>query len=398
MAKLHGAAVYLLTQWKYSPTALYASAFCMAAIMSMLMVALPWRIIALGGNALAVGASGGLLMGVYVFSCILIRPHLDRLGVKRLVMASCFLTAGNCALLTVAPTVSAVLCVVCLQAIVTGAFWSPLIGWLSGVHEGKALNHRLGRFSFFWATGSIVGSSLGGPLLNLYQWLPFLLGGVLALFVFVLAAMVHQKKALETHEENAKVDPPKHLVTFRWMTRVGLVVSFVGLGLLRTPLASLLKEMLPTEQEGSDMHSIIMGLSSGMLMVCFYVLGKTQRWHFRLGLLLGMQLVGVALLACIGWVPSVWGVGLCAVLTMTATSFIYSSHVFYTLSGGAGRAAGMALHEIVLAIGFAFGSFGGGVVGQWIGIRWAYYMGAAVWLTGIAVQIAIYLRKKASTS
>lgn len=395
MAKLRGAAVYLLTQWKYSPVALYACAFCMAVIISMQMVVLPWRIIALGGKELAVGASGGLLMGVYIISCVLIRPHLDRIGVKRLVVISSFLTAVNCFLLSIAPTVTAVLLLVSVQAIVTGAFWSPLTGWISGIHEGKALNQRLARFSFGWSAGNIAGPLLGGPLLNTAQWLPFVVLGGLAAFLFLLAGVIHQERAVaatDNHAATAAISP--HLPSFRWMSRIAMIVSCIGLGMLRTPLASLCKELTPTIQAGTDMNSLVMGLSGGMQVVSFFLLGRTEKWHYRLWCLIGVQLLGAVLLAGVGWSDSIWIVGICAIAAMIATSYTYSSHVYYTLSGGAERSSGMALHEIMLSIGFTVGSFGGGFVGEWLNLRWAYQMAAAIWVTGMIVQLAIYMRWK----
>lgn len=394
MAKLRGAAVYLFTQWKYSPVALYACAFCMAVTVSILTVALPWRIIALGGKKIAVGASGGLLMGVYIVSCVLIRPHLGRLGVKRLVIVSTFLTGVVCALLAVASSVTLILVLVSLQAVVAGAFWSPLVGWLSGAHEGKNLNHRLGRFNFSWSVGNILGLSLGGPLLNIHYQLPFLVDCILCLFLCVLAAVVHQERRVTNNEDSIQEPYTPELISFRWISRIGLVVGSIALGLMRAPLASLFEELTSTVRQGADINSLVLGLSGGMQMISFILMGRTERWHYHLGWLLGVQLLGVLLLVCVGWTGSVWIVGFCAVTVMIATSFLYSSHVFYTLSGGIERSAGMAVHEIMLATGMTIGAFGGGCIGQWLNLQWAYRMGAAVWLIGMIVQLAIYVRKK----
>ncbi|MBN1554061.1 MAG: MFS transporter [Phycisphaerae bacterium] len=394
MPKLRGAAVYLFTQWKYSPAALYACTFCMAAAVSMLGAAWPWRIMALGGDKIAVGASGGILMGVYIFSCILIRPHMDRLGVKRLVIASTFLIAVNCVLLAVATTVTMILTVISFHAVIMGAFWSPLMGWLSGDQEGKHLNRRLGRFNFSWAVGNIVGASLGGPFVNIRPWLPFLTACAVCLFLCVLAAVVHQKPHVPVPEERTKEPYTDQLIPYRWMSRVALLVSCIALGLLRAPLASLFEELTASISKGADVNSLVLGFSGGMQMFTFFLLGKSERWHYHLGWLLGIQILGVILLAGVGLAGSVWPAGFCAAAAMISTSYLYSSHVYYTLSGGMERSAGMALHEIVLAIGITIGSFGGGLVGQWYGLRWAYTMSAAVWAAGLLMQIGMYLRWK----
>lgn len=402
MVRWRTTAVSLLLQWKDSPAALYAASLGMAAVMAILMVVLPWRIMALGGREIAVGASGGLLMGVYILSCLLIRPHLDRIGVKRLVVASSALTAGNGLLLATASTVPAVLGLVCLQALVLGAFWSPLTGWLSGTHEGGELSRRLTQFSFFWAAGNILGASAGGPLLNADWRLPFLVISAAAAGIGLLAALAHQDRAvvaIENHAQDRSAENAFPLLpAFRRAARLGLLCSCLGMGLLRGPLASLLEQMTTTARQGAEMTSLILGLSGGVQMLCFFLLGRTEKWHYRASLLLGVQVFGAAMLIGVAAAQQVSVAGFCAAATMIATSYLYSSHVYYTLSGGMGRAAGMALHEIVLSIGFTIGSMGGGLIGHLWNIRWSFALGAVVWTAGIVGQAAISLRRRNSFS
>ena len=77
---------------------------------------------------------------------------------------------------------------------------------------------------------------------------------------------------------------------------------------------------------------------------------------------------------------------------MPILSFIYSSHLFYCVSGGRQRERNAAIHEIVLATGSAVGSFGGGVLGQVYGIRTVYGIIAGVIAAALFLQVGLFAR------
>jgi MFS family permease len=79
----------------------------------------------------------------------------------------------------------------------------------------------------------------------------------------------------------------------------------------------------------------------------------------------------------------------CVLVGTVALSFGYFSHLFYAVTGSKHRQKGAATHEIILSVGLATGSFGGGALGQWCGIRPVFFVIAGVMVGAIVVQGAI---------
>ena len=69
----------------------------------------------------------------------------------------------------------------------------------------------------------------------------------------------------------------------------------------------------------------------------------------------------------------------------SSRSFIHRTCLL--VSGGRQRERNAAIHEIVLAAGFAVGSFGGGVLGQVYGVRTVYGIVAGVIAAALFLQV-----------
>ena len=57
---------------------LYLAAFLFSVQDSGVLLAVPWRVMGLGGQVLAVGMAGALSLGMYTVSCFLIRSVAGR--------------------------------------------------------------------------------------------------------------------------------------------------------------------------------------------------------------------------------------------------------------------------------------------------------------------------------
>ena len=163
----------IVLRWRRSAAALFAAAALFSLSGAMVMTAVPWRIMALGGSESAVGLAGGLMMGVYAVGCVFLGPFADRIGPKRLIMVATGGITLTTAGMTQAESVGAVLALVAANAVLTSMFWPPVMGWLSAGHEAASLNRRLGRFNFCWSSGLIAGNLLGGVLFRFRPWSPF---------------------------------------------------------------------------------------------------------------------------------------------------------------------------------------------------------------------------------
>ncbi len=378
----------LRRRWRLRPGGLYLAAFLQSFMVTGTLVAGPWKVQALGGSDLAVGAVGGLLLGVYVSVCVLIKTILDRFPVKRLVMSAQLLTIACNVAMGLSGSVGMLLLAIAVQGMVLGGFWPPLTSWLSTGHEGKSLNRRLGMFNLGWSTGGILGWFGGGWLFDQHMNLPFFITAGMTLLGLVITAGIRGRRTQASPSQEARptTTPHPRLEVYRRMARVALVSSYLAMG-LRVPLASLIRQI------GMDasVHGGIVAAGNLLMTLLFILLGRWAGWHYRMGLFWLAQAFGAVVTGAICLAHSAWSVGVLTALSSVTITVCYTSHLYYAMSGGRRRAGVMALHESLLAAGIVIGSFGGGALGGLIGIRWAFPVMGGLMLLGLAIELLLYL-------
>jgi len=385
----------ILLRWRRSAAALYVAALLFSLQGGVVMTAVPWRVMALGGGESAVGLAGGLQMGIYAVGCIFLGPFADRIGPKRLVMLG---TAGmtfTTAAMTQAGSVRALLWLVAINAGLTTMFWPPVMGWLSTGHEKASLNRRLGIFNLCWSSGLIVGNFLGGLFFNIQQSLPFAVGSGVTLMAFISAASARRQRSgpVVASEDPSEPVAAGRLPLFRLMARIALFAGWIVLGALRYPFAAFLKQDLAA---GADVHGAIGAGLSFALMTGFVLLGRTHRWHYRYSLFWGSQVLTVLMVALIFICRTAWQAAGLSVVAALAMSVLYASDLFYGVSGGRRRAGSMAIHEVLLATGFVVGSLGGGLLAESLGPRYVFPAAAGLVLLGFLLQVGLWALKKRS--
>jgi predicted MFS family arabinose efflux permease len=75
-------------------------------------------------------------------------------------------------------------------------------------------------------------------------------------------------------------------------------------------------------------------------------------------------------------------------------SFVYASHQFYYVLGKVKRSGSMAVHEILIAIGYAGGSIVGGYLAEYLSRYWPYWFGFTAVMIALAVQALIFASHK----
>jgi len=378
--------------WRTSPLGLYVASFLFAFQDSAAMLALPWRIMNLGGQTVAIGLVGALSLSLYMVSCFLIGSATDRIGVKRAVLFGLVLTCASLLLIPLIPSLVILFVLIACKGIVMSAFWPPIMGWISTGADGGGLNKRISIFNFSWAAGSIIGCYLGGTLFKITQWLPFVTAAGATSLAFMAIANV-QARPKTHHADPANSDQPPEplrLIMFRWIWRVGFLAAWIALGALRFPIAALIKDM----NRGPDVHAILSAAMNIVFMCGFFLLGRSLLWHYKFRFVLLAEAILIATLVGVGLSRTPTELMICVLIGTPAFAFAYFSHLFYAVTGSHHRQSGAATHEIILSVGISIGSFGGGSLGQWCGIRQVYFASAAVIAAAILVQaVILYLAR-----
>lgn len=368
-----------------------------------LFVALPFFTGAMGGGPDDVGLVGALYTGGYVAAMLAGRRLLDRLHPRTIAVIGSAVLCAATLILSTCDTLAGLWITVTAYGLATSWHWPPVMGMLSTGAEGPALNRRLGRFNAAWSGGLIAGPMLGGWLFDRGAAIPFLVAAVIHALCAVLVVTVRfaqgsaspaPNPAFSDPSPSAISDPPllpadPRTPVYRRMARVALVCSYLVVGLLRYQLPGLAESELKITATG---FGPIGTLFSAAQSAGFILLGLTHGWHFRRRWMWGAQLgLGLSLLP-IFVVQSAAGLMACSVLAGLGVSFLYASHLYYGVSGGARRTRLMAVHETLLSVGFLIGSYAGGFVADAMGRRWPYVFCGAVVILGAGVELVIYRR------
>ena len=357
---------------------LYLAAFLMSSSGGVYVVALPFVIIHLGGTDKHLGIASALTSIVYIITCILIGPVIDRTGPKRYSKIG---TAGL-ALCTAAIAfvvllfdlgyksfnhVNAVLIIAMLSGPFLAIFWPPVMGWISIGHEGKLLNQRLGFFNMSWTVGFCASPYIGGLLTEINYVLPIVTAALLVALTFLAVAFTKKPKTDLSHHSNIpllekpKKQPNPLLPKFRLIVRIAMIPVFVCMGLAKTQVALLFNQPLGFSESQFGIFMTLLWLTSCIL---FIALGKTHAWHFKPGLLITAQLLVMLSMLMIIKSSSIWAFSLIALILGTSHAFIYVSHQYYSVSESVNRSGAMAIHEILLSVGYTIGFLGGGYLAE----------------------------------
>jgi DHA1 family multidrug resistance protein-like MFS transporter/DHA1 family quinolone resistance protein-like MFS transporter len=328
-------------------------------------------------------------MGCYLVALLLIGRRWDSLGPKRMAIIACAVITASNILTALAGSVWMVLALVGVNGTVTVLLWPPMMSWASSGLSGKKLNWQMAVYNFSWSSGMILGSWIGGVLWEKLATGVFYVAAAATLISLGITSLSRRKYQPGADVPPLEVADPSlpMMDLFRRMAQIALLVSWFAMGAIRFPVANLIKSM----SLGSDVHGAANACINLTLMSAMLLLGRTSRWHCRLGPFIGLQLLLAVMLTSIGF--SMGAVSLCAFCGIAALGVAigYTSHMFYSLSSGRNRMASMRTHEVILSLGFVVGSLGGGQLVHYLGPRNFYPVAGAVVALAVGLEIAIYM-------
>jgi MFS family permease len=138
---------------------------------------------------------------------------------------------------------------------------------------------------------------------------------------------------------------------------------------------------------------LLIGFLGFALFSSFFLLRRTDRWHFRRAFLFGAQALGLVgiLLIIVSSQPALFAsafamIGLCCSVT-------YYSSLYYAVHLLKKKGKGSGLHESILGGGAVLGPILGGVAAQFAGLRAPYVLCIIVLVLAFGVEIMLLRRR-----
>jgi MFS family permease len=364
--------------------------------------ALPFIIVRLGGSDGDVGLTFGIYTGTYLACCLLGRVVLGGVDPKWLVkigLGACVVPVG--------------LVVVIMMLAGSGLAWRPLLmvklagvlfgmvqslvwpftfSWISSGYKGSALSRRLGYSMGSMAAGGLISPAVTGLVIERNDVLAMVMCAGSFVICSLCAWFTPGPRGGDTGvvngDEIIEVEPTHdRLVSFLWISRIGLLSGVICSILVRVQLPLLLTLELGFRKY--QFGFLITAMACATLLV-HLVNRRVSAWHYRRGVFVLLSASFPASMIIILYSDELWAFMVAAILTGFGFAFLFSSHLFYGTEGSRSRSARMSVHEIIMGLGMVAGSVGGGYLGEYIDRRMPYKLALVCLGVGAVLQLCVW--------
>jgi DHA1 family multidrug resistance protein-like MFS transporter/DHA1 family quinolone resistance protein-like MFS transporter len=294
----------------------------------------------------------------------------------------------------------------------TGFFWPPLMAWFTGGLDNKALNRDISIFNRSWMAGNLLGPPVSGALYHLSGGLSFLAANFSFALVLALLILVARREAavrapaaggiqgppegegqagLSAAKDRRRPVPTvplaqareKALAWFRYRGWIGAFCTNCFAGVLSSIVPLHIRDGLGYTERTAGMVLFIRCVSG---LAGFTVLARITFWHFNRRWFLLVQ--AVLVFCSFAFLPAGSMIPFYFVIIFVygfVHSCCYNNSIFHSSATGRNPGKNLALHEMLLSIGSAVGSAGGGLFYQRFGFAGTFAALGIVQVLGLAL-------------
>jgi len=380
----------------------YIAAFLADLAIGAVLLAIPlFLIYRFAASSLLLGILGAVGALVYSAGVIIVGRMADRFSRRKIILFGCGMFAVAYSVLPFLKTTNQILLAYAFGSASMAMFWPTLQSWLSQGLDKPSLMRSLTIFNISWSAGLMVGFFSAGFLFALGQEVPFAFGVILIVITMLFlyrqppAPRVKAVTKLFSDGVNKNAagspmagigeDKPANYISFLYIAWCANFVSWFNLGVMRNLFPKLGTELgFSTALVGTLIFIITFAQT-----VMFFVLGRTHRWHYKLGLILLFQFIAFLSLWIFVFSSCAVHFAIAMIFLGLSAGLTYFSSIFYSLYGSVDKGRKSGLHEAVIGTGAFFGPFAGGLFAAKFGIRAPYLVAAVVVAAAMLLEIAL---------
>jgi len=177
--------------------------------------------------------------------------------------------------------------------------------------------------------------------------------------------------------------------TFILMSWIAMFATYFVCGNFRYQLPKLAKSV----GMGEGTFGALMFLLYGSQVLAFFILMRSERWHFKRRFLWPAQILVAVSSILIYFSVKPLVLAAAFILAGVGIGITYFSSQYYGIRYAAGRGQRAAIHEALIGAGYLSGAFFGGQLAEAYSLRAPYFGSVLVLLLLLLVQVVLEKRR-----
>jgi len=365
----------------------------------LILAAIPFKVLSLGGGPVALGLVPALGAVTYIVLTPLAGRLSDRVGRTWLCLAGNTILIGFTFLAYRSGELSLLLLAIPLMGVGKALYWPGVQAAVGDLSAGGRLERNIGFFNVAWSSGKSLGFLACGLLLGAFGFrTTFLCGAAMVVLAFVLlprGRLVRPRRPAGDveGEQIAAAEVPEPLRrTFRHMAWLANLAAYGAGGVLAHHLPKWFAEI--------GWHEGRFGLFLGAIFlvqtVAFVLLAGTLRFTYSARFLLIPQLLAGIGLLTLPWLQTLGEFLLLAPVLGFTFGIAYAASIFYSLHTRTERGFYAGIHESLIGVGGFLPPLLGGLLAGWSGWLGAPYLLASVFVM-LSMLVQVFLLRRLKT-
>jgi len=385
------------------PQRYYFSAACMDGGFFLIMVAIPFKVLALGGGSLALGLVPAAISITYIIFSQLAGLWSDHHDPNRLCLIGNLLLIIATVLAYPVQQLWSLLALASLMGVGKALYWPVIQATIGELSKSHQLIQNTGILNVSWSTGKALGFFIGGVLLAKCGFkVTFLTGATVVAIAFLLlprqigkpvssaldvkaAEPIRTTKSIAVTESNFEWN--RNL--FRHMSWLGNIGAYGAFGILNYHLP----QFFSVADWNENRFGIFLALVLVVQTLVFLLLIKRVHFAYSLNRLWIPQLLILVVLLAIPRLGNFGYLLAISPLLGIGLGFCYTASMFYSLDTNQGKGRNAGIHESLIGVGSFLPPLLGGLAANSVGrLDIPYYLGAVSIAVLLGIQILLWLR------
>ena len=382
----------------------FLSAAAMDGGFFLILVAMPFKVLDLGGGALELGLVGAVGALSYIVCAPLSGRWSDRGERALLSLLGAAVLVATAVLAWLVRRVDLLIALQALMGLGKALYWPAVQATLGDLSPGTRRLPVLGRFNLSWSGGKTLGFALGGLLLGCCGFGTVYLTGavivVVAVIVLPRGGAVDRARGAVAAAGDAEspaarpADQPERLRVFRAMGWIANTAAAGAFGILTYHLP----QWFETRGWQPDRFGWFLGAVLAVQTVTFVLFTGRLKLAWSVWRLWAPLLVTAAAVAAIPLLPRFAGLLALAPAIGFGCGVCYTASIYYSLEAAATRGRNAGIHESLVGAGsFLPPLLAGGLVRLGLGLEAPYLLAGALLIGGLVLQAALWTRAQRSS-